>query len=319
MIIFNILFIFKLCMLIRKAIDSDREIVLDFCKNTFEWGDYIDRVWDSWINDSSGLLLVTETNAKNNTKGYPIALSRISACPNNLAWIEGLRVNPSYRKQGVATSLVEYMLNFGIKKGFKDASAIVSVRNTASQKMLEKQGFFKLQRFNYYNISLEKFRYLENTYIKLQQEEFHIKVADYDDILNLIEYLKESLVFNQTCKRYFDSWKFYIFQNNYYDLKSLIENNKILLIINGSNKIKGLLLLNNNYYVKPSIQVCYFDCIDIELYSKIIKYLIYFYLKKKVYSSIQFYLSDIVDLTQNSEFYFFDDYEKFFIYNKILI
>ncbi|HXT83661.1 MAG TPA: GNAT family N-acetyltransferase [Verrucomicrobiae bacterium] len=306
-------------MLIRKAIDSDREIVLDFCKNTFEWGDYIDRVWDSWINDPSGLLLVTETNAKNSPKGYPIALSRISACPNNLAWIEGLRVNPDYRKQGVATLLVKYMLNFGIKKGFNDASAIVSVQNTTSQKMLEKQGFFKLQRFNYYNINLEKFRYLENTDIKLQQEEFHVKIADYDDILSLIEYLKDSLVFNETCKRYFDSWKFYIFQNNYYDLKSLIENNKIFLITNGSNKIKGLMLLNNNSYHKPSIQVCYFDCIDIELYSKIIKYLIYFYLKKKIYSNIQFYLSDIVDLTQNSEFYFFDDYEKFFIYNKILM
>jgi|SRR6185437_3098139 len=319
MIIFNILFLFKLYVLIRKAIDSDREIVLDFCKNTFEWGDYIDRVWDSWINDPSGLLLVTETNAKNSPKGYPIALSRISACPNNLAWIEGLRVNPDYRKQGVATLLVKYMLNFGIKKGFNDASAIVSVQNTTSQKMLEKQGFFKLQRFNYYNINLEKFRYLENTDIKLQQEEFHVKIADYDDILSLIEYLKDSLVFNETCKRYFDSWKFYIFQNNYYDLKSLIENNKIFLITNGSNKIKGLMLLNNNSYHKPSIQVCYFDCIDIELYSKIIKYLIYFYLKKKIYSNIQFYLSDIVDLTQNSEFYFFDDYEKFFIYNKILM
>ncbi len=310
-------------MLIRKAINSDKEIVLDFCKNTFEWGDYINRVWDLWINDPSGLLLVTEINDKNKTKGHPIALSRVSVCPNNLSWIEGLRVNQDYRKQGIATSLLEFMLNFGIKKGFKDASAVVSVHNTSSQKMLEKQGFFKLQRFNYYNINLEKFRNLENTTVQSQQEEFNVKLADYEDISSLIEYLKESPVFNQGCKRYFDSWKFYIFENNHINLKSLIENNKMFLIVDGSKKIDGLLILNNIYYNntiynKPTIQVCYIDCINIELYSKIIKYLIYFYLNKTVYSSIQFYLPDIADLIQNIEFPLIEYFEQFFLYNKIL-
>ena len=28
---------------------SDKKAVLDFCKNTFSWGDYINDVWDYWI------------------------------------------------------------------------------------------------------------------------------------------------------------------------------------------------------------------------------------------------------------------------------
>ncbi len=313
-------------MLIREAIDSDKDTVLDFCKNTFEWGDYIDRIWDSWINDPSGLLLVTEINYKNKSKGHPIALARISACPNNLSWIEGLRVNPEYRKQGIATSLLEYMLNFGIEKGYTDISAIVSTQNILSQKILEKQGFFKLQRFNYYNIDLEKFRNTNTVTIEhSQQEQFDIKLADYTNISNIIEYLKVSTIFNQSYKRYFDSWKFYKFENNYSDLKSLVGNKKMFLITDQSKNINGLLILNNinsnnnnNNYKKRIIQICYMDCIDIKSYSKIIKYLINFFLGKKNYSSIEFYLPDIASLLQNIKFRSLDYLEQFFLYNKIL-
>ena len=42
-------------MVIRRALDSDKAKVLEFCKNTFEWGDYIETVWDEWKNDLSGI------------------------------------------------------------------------------------------------------------------------------------------------------------------------------------------------------------------------------------------------------------------------
>jgi hypothetical protein len=45
---------------IRFALPSDKENVLRFCANTFEWGDYIDQVWDSWYLDQNGVLLVAE-------------------------------------------------------------------------------------------------------------------------------------------------------------------------------------------------------------------------------------------------------------------
>ena len=53
-------------MNLRKALISDEESVLAFCKNTFFWGDYIDQVWNSWI--SEGDLYVIDDN------GYPVAL-----------------------------------------------------------------------------------------------------------------------------------------------------------------------------------------------------------------------------------------------------
>ena len=44
---------------IRKAIQLDKEQILDFCQNTFSWGDYIDEVWDSWYNNE-GLVIIEE-------------------------------------------------------------------------------------------------------------------------------------------------------------------------------------------------------------------------------------------------------------------
>ncbi len=43
-------------MRINGAKPSDKEKILDFCKNTFSWGDYIPEVWDFWIKE--GNLLV---------------------------------------------------------------------------------------------------------------------------------------------------------------------------------------------------------------------------------------------------------------------
>ena len=43
--------------------------VLRFCVNTFEWGDYIDQVWDFWISDRNGVLLVAEHDEEYNIHG----------------------------------------------------------------------------------------------------------------------------------------------------------------------------------------------------------------------------------------------------------
>ena len=39
----------------RVATVHDKDYVLDLCKNTFSWGDYIDRVWDIWIREPDSI------------------------------------------------------------------------------------------------------------------------------------------------------------------------------------------------------------------------------------------------------------------------
>ena len=40
-------------MEIREANISDKNSVLKFCKNTFSWGDYIEKVWSSWLDEGN--------------------------------------------------------------------------------------------------------------------------------------------------------------------------------------------------------------------------------------------------------------------------
>ena len=101
-------------MKIRPATKEDKEEVLRFCIDTFEWGDYIDQVWDLWHSDRNGVLLVAEEeeySAHNKKQSSVIAVSHVSLCPNKSnVWLEGIRVNPNYRRRSVATQLLYKIL-----------------------------------------------------------------------------------------------------------------------------------------------------------------------------------------------------------------
>ena len=85
--------------IVRDAINSDKFSVLSFCKDTFSWGDYIQDVWDYWL--SEGNLLVIE-------KQYPVGICHAFFSKNQV-WIEGIRINSNFRRQGFASNLVRHI------------------------------------------------------------------------------------------------------------------------------------------------------------------------------------------------------------------
>jgi len=87
-------------MQIRQAKPSDKKIVLDFCKDTFAWGDYISHVWDYWILEGNLLVIIEDDVA--------VAVSHAAFFEEySIVWIEGIRVNPSFRRLGLAKKLVD--------------------------------------------------------------------------------------------------------------------------------------------------------------------------------------------------------------------
>lgn len=306
-------------MNIRKANDLDKRDVLNFCKNTFEWGDYIDKVWDIWINDSKGLLLVSEIYEHRSLKSIPVAISHISICPNNLMWIEGLRVDKNYRKQGLAHSLLKYMLDYGKKKELYEADAIVSLTNIASQKLLEKQGFNQLFKFNYFNIQLKREIQFINSGTRTQK--LKLKIPYQKDIPHIKNYFDRFKV-KYMDNRYFSSWKFYKIENTFSGLFSLVVNNKVLLVVDDSNNINGILMINfddyDTLYKRRLIQICYLDCIDNSIYSDVIKFLISVYSNNTLYNYIHFFIPDFIDLNNYISNEFINSFEQFYLYSKHL-
>ena len=49
---------------VRRAREEDREAVLAFCSQTWEWGDYIEYVWDEWLHDPQSALFVATMDGR---------------------------------------------------------------------------------------------------------------------------------------------------------------------------------------------------------------------------------------------------------------
>lgn len=117
---------------IRKATKNDKDLILAFCQNTFSWGDYIASVWDMWFKE--GQLVVIEDN------GTPLGMCHAHLSKNQV-WIEGLRVNPSFRRHGLATSLVNHLEKYAMRKGSKVSRMLIAQENKVSLRLARSLGY----------------------------------------------------------------------------------------------------------------------------------------------------------------------------------
>jgi len=300
---------------------------LDFCANTFEWGDYVDRVWDRWISDPSGLLLVYESSISPPiSKSFPLGMIHIIKCLGDILWLEGLRVNKIHRNKGIATELLRYSLNYGINNGIKESSALVSKNNFASQKMLEKLGFSKLVEYRYYNINLKKFRDDSNVYFKSKivfSMNFNIKVPQMRDISSIQEYLSNPFEIPRSCtNKYFDSWRLYNLNTSLSSLSSFIRNKELLVITNETEEIVGIAIVKPSkkisYYNMTIIQISYLHCLNISIFLRVIYLLLRKYCDDRLFDNAHLLLPIVGELEKIVSLQSIEYCDLFYLYSKFL-
>lgn len=115
----------------RPARAEDRDAVLAFCSATWEWGDYIENVWENWLRDPQGALWVATDTAK------PVALSHMKMLSDTDAWLEGMRVDPAYRQQGIARAISRATMAEAMRRGAVRVRLITEATNIASITMVE--------------------------------------------------------------------------------------------------------------------------------------------------------------------------------------
>ncbi len=132
--------------MIREATDRDKSSILKFCKGTFSWGDYIEYVWDFWL--SEGSLFVYE-------KQLPIGICHAFYSKDQI-WIEGIRIDPNFRKQKIASQLVRQAEYNGKKFNASFSYMLVDTENSISISMANSLDYEISQTWNFYSLEPKK-------------------------------------------------------------------------------------------------------------------------------------------------------------------
>ncbi|MFL6328114.1 MAG: GNAT family N-acetyltransferase [Nitrososphaeraceae archaeon] len=265
-------------MKFRHAKQSDKEDVLRFCTNTFEWGDYIEEVWDVWYSDPNGYLMIAEENE------MIAAVSHAYVCPNrNRIWLEGIRVNPDFRRRSIGTELIKKMVQYGKEQGAQEAAGLVSVKNVASQAMMEKNGFVVTSRWIYCNSS---------TNVHQEPDNGQAKIATLKDKEVMRSYLKQSQIFRAAAENYAHLWRWYHLHLDSDVLQNLIDNRKIIIMTNHDHSIiHGLIIINKND--NNMFQIGYIDAVDVLTLKHLITFVInlaYSELREKKSETLQMFV-----------------------------
>ncbi len=123
--------------LVRDVRQSDRAEVMEFTANTWDFGDYIEYVFDDWLNDPSGRFLVAEDPHS----GRIAAIDKLSFLSPTEAWFEGLRVNPAFRGRGLGAGFQTYMIGEARKLGARTIRFITNITNHQVHRMAYHDGF----------------------------------------------------------------------------------------------------------------------------------------------------------------------------------
>jgi GNAT superfamily N-acetyltransferase len=283
---------------IRPARKSDKDEILGFCVNTFSWGDYIDRVWDYWYAQENGRLFLAESLG-----GEKVAMSHVAICPDGKSvWLEGVRVRPDHRRSYIATALVAKMLEYGRRRGVRQASAIVGATNFASQRMMEKNAFKLVSKWLYYSIGG-----------KPRQQKSDARIANADDIDAIWQYLQQSNIYRLSAKRYMESWHWYMF--DYRALQNFVKDKR--MIVTGRRPIDGIAIINRRgYWDSPNIlQIVYLDSELAGSLCDLVSFITSLYLDGK-FDSLQVVCYDNKRLTSFIDKFMVKEQEQFFLYSK---
>jgi GNAT superfamily N-acetyltransferase len=132
--------------IVRLAQARDREDLIKVSKKIWDGHDYLPRILDRWLSEP--WFFVCEYDAR------VIACIKLTAFPDNVLWIEGLRVHPKFQGKGIATLLNKHLFRFAEQLRCKNPALSFEFctyyKNVESLHLTRKLGFRDVE--GYYNL-----------------------------------------------------------------------------------------------------------------------------------------------------------------------
>jgi RimJ/RimL family protein N-acetyltransferase len=130
---------------LRDARPGDRRAVLGFTRRTWgDYGDFIHKVWRSWIADRSGRFIVADL------RGTPVGIAKINDFGRGQVWLEGLRVDPAHRGKGIARAINREVVRTLGRMRPRAVRYCTGAGNRASRHIGGRFGFRVAGHFRYY-------------------------------------------------------------------------------------------------------------------------------------------------------------------------
>ncbi len=180
---------------VRPARPEDREPVLAFCKDTWSWGDYIEYQWDDWLHNPDGRLFVATID------GQPVGIVNIRMITTTDAWLQGLRVAPQFRRQGLAEELNNAALLEAMQRGAKYARLLIEEDNSASMRVADRLFMRRVAGFSLLTATPQ----LNSA----RPDEEKTQLATFTDLDEIIDYLNSSNIFPLSGGLYYVDWTAY--------------------------------------------------------------------------------------------------------------
>jgi GNAT superfamily N-acetyltransferase len=115
---------------------ADRERVIEISRDIWDGHDYIPRVFDDWLADAGASFQAAELD------GVVVGLHRVRPYAAGLVWYEGLRVDSSHRRQGLARAMLASAIAEAKEQGFREMR--LGTANADAIRLFEAAGFQRL-------------------------------------------------------------------------------------------------------------------------------------------------------------------------------
>ena len=129
---------------IRPARAEDRDAVMAIAAQIWEGNDYLPQVWDAWLADREGQLVVATLG------GRPVAVGKLTRLGPEEWWLEGLRVDPAHQGQGIARQVHAHLVELAEQRGRGVLRFGTGSYNQAVHHLAVRTGFHPIARYAFY-------------------------------------------------------------------------------------------------------------------------------------------------------------------------
>lgn len=129
---------------IRAAQPGDRRAVRELWARIWS-DDYVPRAFDAWVGDRKGRFWVATLDRR------VIGIAKLTLSRDREAWLHALRVDPRYRRRGVATALLQHRLERARRLGARVARLDTAEDNVAVHRLMRRFGFHRIARVSHYS------------------------------------------------------------------------------------------------------------------------------------------------------------------------